>query len=75
MSFDSTWAKRSFTSLTGVVFVISIDSGEILDYHVLSKSCRKCALKRSTCDDDNQFEEWKIEHEVLNEGDSNFEGS
>ncbi|PFX11246.1 hypothetical protein AWC38_SpisGene25147 [Stylophora pistillata] len=40
VSFDGTWAKRGFTSLTGVVFVISIDTGEVLDYHVMSKSCR-----------------------------------
>ena len=75
LSFDGTWAKRGFTLLTGVVFVISIDSGEVLDYHVLSKSCQKCALKRSKCDNDEEFEEWKIEHEALNDCDINFEGS
>ena len=47
VSFDGTWAKRGFTSLTGVVFVISLDTGEVLDYHVLSKTCQKCALKKS----------------------------
>ena len=47
VSFDGTWAKRGFTSLTGVVFVISVDTGEVLDYHVLSKECRKCTMKRS----------------------------
>ena len=45
VSFDGTWAKRGFTSLIGVVFVISVDSGEVLDYHVLSKSCQSCAPK------------------------------
>ena len=44
VSFDGTWAKRSFTSLNGVVFVISVDTGEVLDYHLLSKSCQMCAL-------------------------------
>ena len=44
VSFDGTWAKRGFTSLNGVVFVISFDTGEVLDYHVLSKSCPMCAL-------------------------------
>jgi hypothetical protein len=37
VSFDGTWAKRGFTSLIGVVFVIVLDTGEVLDYHVLSK--------------------------------------
>lgn len=34
VSFDGAWTKRGFTSLTGVVFVISVDTGEVLDYHV-----------------------------------------
>jgi len=40
VSFDGMCAKRGFTFLTGVVFVISVDTGEVLDYHVLSKSAR-----------------------------------
>ena len=44
VSFNGTWAKRGFTSLTGVVFVISVDTGEVLDYHVMSKACHKCSL-------------------------------
>ena len=44
--FDGTWAKRGFISLTGVVFAISVDTGEVLDYHVLSKSCLKCIFKK-----------------------------
>ena len=75
VSLDGTWAKRGFTSLNGVVFVISVDIGEVLDYHVLSKSCQKCALKRSKCDDDDEFEQWRIEHEALNNCDINFDGS
>jgi len=38
VSINSTWAKRGFTSLTGIVFVVSVDTGEVLDYHVLSKA-------------------------------------
>lgn len=46
VSFDGTWAKWGFTSLTGVIFIISVDTGEVLDYHVLSKACQKCAVKK-----------------------------
>lgn len=42
VSFDGMWAKRGFTSLFGVFFVMSVDTGEMLDYHALSKSCQKC---------------------------------
>lgn len=60
VSFAGTWAKRGFTSLTGVVFVNSIDTGEVLDYHVMSKSCRKCSLQATQCQGhDEQFEEWR----------------
>ena len=64
VSFDGTWAKRGFTSLTGVVFVIALDTGEVLDYHVLSKECRKCTMKKSKCSSDEEFEEWLIEHHL-----------
>ena len=47
VSFDGTWAKRGFTSLTVVVFVLSVDTGEVLDYHVLAKECCKYTMKKS----------------------------
>lgn len=71
VSFDGTWAKRGFTSLTGVVFAISVDTGEVLDYHVLSKACQKCALKKGKGLSDEEFEEWLLEHDC----DINFAGS
>ncbi len=42
VSFDGTWAKRGHTSLFGVVYVISVDTGEVLDYEVLSNFCKTC---------------------------------
>lgn len=70
VTFDGTWAKRGFTSLTGVVFVISVDSGEVLDYHVLSKVCQKCAIKKPKVTEE-EFEQWLLAHEC----DINFVGS
>ena len=52
------------------MFVISVDTGEVLDYHVLSKSCQSCALKKEKCTDE-ELEEWRREHEC----DINFTGS
>lgn len=74
ISFDSTWAKRGFTSI-GVVFAISIDTGEGLNYHVLSKERRQCTQKKSSCKNDEEFEEWQMEHLVSGEYDINFTGS
>lgn len=62
VSFDGAWAKRCFTSLTGILFVTSVDTGKVLDYHVLSKVCQKCSLKKSVCKDDAEFEEWSTKH-------------
>lgn len=39
VSFDGTWAKRGYTSLFGAFFVMSVDTGEVLDYHNFSKFC------------------------------------
>ena len=76
VSFDGTWAKRGFTSLTGVFFAISVDTGEVLDYTVLSKACQKCALKESQCEGDiEKFNEWRREHLANDECDINFNGS
>ena len=75
VSFDGTWAKRGFTSLTGVVFAISVDTGEVLDYHVLSKACQKCARKWSQMENDEEFEEWRREHVATGQCDINFDGS
>ena len=65
VSFDGTWVKRGFTSLTGVVFVISVDAGKVLDYRCLSKACQKCSLKKSKRQNDDQFQEWQAEHHLV----------
>lgn len=39
VSFDGIWVKWGFIFLIGVVFVILVDSGEVLDYIVLFKVC------------------------------------
>ena len=75
VSFDGTWAKRGFTSLTGIVFVIAVDTGEVLDYHVLSKECHKCSIKKSQCQSDEEFDQWQLEHLAAGDCDINFTGS
>ena len=55
---------------------MSADTGEVLDYHVLSKACQKCALKKTQYGEDvDGFEEWRMEHLTSNECDINFLGS
>ena len=54
VSVDAAWQKRyGFNSLNGVIFVISIDTGCVLDYVVKTKHCQECKSNR------NATEEWE----------------
>lgn len=62
VSADGTWATHGFTSLYGLVFVISQDTGEILDLTLLSRHCPTCNYHHRILDDD-EFARWKDQHE------------
>ena len=39
------WLRRDFSSLYrlyGLVAVMSVDTGKVIDYHILSKVCYSC---------------------------------
>ena len=40
--YDGTWHYKSFKSCHGVGIMVSIDTGEILDAEVISKTCETC---------------------------------
>ena len=42
VTVDGTWQKTGHSSKMCVVFVISIDTGEVLDYNVRSLFCHEC---------------------------------
>ena len=47
VTFDGTWMRRGHTSLHGAVTVISLATGQLLDYEVYTKFCHTCTRKRS----------------------------
>ena len=47
VSCDGSWQKRGFSSLNGLVTVISVDFGKCLDFRVKTKNCRACSLWES----------------------------
>ena len=58
VTVDGTWQKRfGFNSLLGVVFIISVDTGEVLDYEIKCKHCFEC---RSHSE---KYQTWYNQHE------------
>ena len=54
VSVDGTWQKRGHSSKIGVVFVISIKTGEILDHAVKSLFCQECS-SHNNMDKDSEY--------------------
>lgn len=74
VSCDATWARRGFSSLHGVVIVISLDTGQVLDYEVLSRKCSTCQRKalQNPNVESQEFQEWFENH--LPDCQANFDG-
>ena len=71
VSCDGTWQKRGFTSLFGAVFIISFETGKVLDFRVLSKHCASCKFWENKDKTTEVYKEWKSAHQCQ----INFEGS
>ena len=42
VSCDGIWQKRGYSSLNGIVTVISGDTGKCIDYRIRTKNCKTC---------------------------------
>ena len=73
ISVDGTWQKRGHSSKIGVVFVISIRTGEVLDYEVLSVIGSECKTCKKIDQESDIYKEWWNKHK--NNCSINFEGS
>ena len=45
VSYDGTWSHRGWTANYGLGFAISVDTGEVLAYQLMSKRCSRCERK------------------------------
>lgn len=61
VSVDGTWQKRGFSSLNGVVTVVSSHTRKCIDFYVLSKKCKGCEIW-SKRQDHPKYLEWKAMH-------------
>ena len=60
---DGTWSKRGFTATYGIVVVISWESGQVLDYEILSKRCNACERQKTRWGEDSeQYVKWMEGH-------------
>ena len=75
VSFDGTWSKRGFTANYGVGIVISADTGEVLDYVVLSKVCELCKAAEKLKSNPVKYQEWKNAHMASSLCQKNYDGS
>ena len=63
VTVDGTWQKRGHSSKIGVVFVISVDTGEVLDYEIKCLVCYECRVHKKTDSNSTEYEEWAKSHE------------
>ena len=61
VTVDGTWQKRfGFNSLLGVVFIISVDTGEVLDYEIKCKHCFECRSRSKWDKNSEKYQTWYI---------------
>ena len=74
VSFDGTVSFEAIHLFCREVVIISVDSGEALDFHVLSKFCKSCSIwEHKKSNEPAKYEKWKANHESVCT--ANFEGS
>ncbi|KAL7648338.1 UNVERIFIED_CONTAM: hypothetical protein RMT77_000244 [Armadillidium vulgare] len=64
VSFDETWLRKEYGSMIGLGFIVEVETGIILDYHILSKYCNTCIqhLKKEKNMSEEEKHTWKEEH-------------
>ena len=54
-----TWQKRyGFSSFLGVVCIISVDTGEVLDFKVKCKDCFECRVHGKWDKNSDKYKSW-----------------
>jgi len=61
VSGDGSWRKRGFSSLYGMVSLIGLHTGKVIDIIVKSKYCKSCEYWKSNTDT-AEYEEWQEAH-------------
>ncbi|XP_065051289.1 uncharacterized protein LOC135680963 [Rhopilema esculentum] len=62
VTVDGTWQKRGHSSRVGVVFVISVRTGQVLDYVIKSLFCHECKSHEKDDKDTAKYKNWHQKH-------------
>ena len=64
VTIDGTSQKQyGFSSLLGVAFIISVDTGEVLDYEIKCKHCFECRFHSKWDKNNEKYQTWYNQHE------------
>ena len=67
ITIDGSWSSRGWTSRDGIVAVISVDTGKVLDVIYLSSTCKQCEQMEKRKDAGEitplEYMEWYIKHD------------
>ena len=59
VTIDGAYKKRNgFNSLLGVVFIISVDTGEVLDFEIKCKHCFECRVCSKGDENSYRYKGW-----------------
>ena len=65
VTVDGTWQKRGYSSKNGIVFVLSVCTGEVLDFEVLSLVCHQCQAHENLDHLSDEYKQWKDKHQYV----------
>lgn len=76
VSIDGSWQKRGHVSLYGIVIIIDILTGLVVDFEILSKFCQLCAISAIELGEDTpEYQIWMAGHVKAGECSKNFDGA
>ncbi len=62
VSVDGSWGNMGLSSHNGVVSIIAIETGEVIDQHIMHSACQQCAKWEGVSKDDPKYIDFIVKH-------------
>ena len=62
VTVDGTWQRRGYSSKNGIIFAVSVHTGDVLDFEVLSLVCHQCQAHENLDPLSDEYKQWKGKH-------------